>query len=483
MLSSLRQRAWRRVNLTFPEKQIYIRSDGRVQFFTFSSEIQAIFAGVGILFLAWVAFTSVNVIFKDRILAAKERHFEQMQISYESRLGELQLSYDELNGAVIMAQDRFKAIADSFEAKQQTLAALLEHKKNLRASLGIGTPASKNQAQNSQPAIRPSLGTQSGIGGAFDAIVPVAAETPVPPFAAGVGVVAKPQVQEGTVSKRESTLQPSPALRSPQPPTFFKGAVQTLGTLFQHKVSANNLDHPLLKDAADQSARIVRLELAQPALLAEATQDLDKETSRLTRALRATGIDSKTLMKRVSAVQGQGGPFIPVESSDASASEEGFTAGIVEAATAMEKLTGVVTALNAVPLAAPIDEGYVSSGFGARIDPFNERLAFHSGMDYSGRWGSDVRATAPGVVVFAGRRGAYGNSVEVDHGYGIRTRYGHLSKIVAPVGTRLDKGAVVGRLGSTGRSTGPHVHYEVWYDNAVRDPKRFIKAGLNVLEE
>ena len=85
--------------------------------------------------------------------------------------------------------------------------------------------------------------------------------------------------------------------------------------------------------------------------------------------------------------------------------------------------------------------------------------------------------------MFAGSRGDYGNTVEIDHGYGIRTRYGHLAKIVAVAGTEIDKGSVIGRLGSTGRSTGPHVHYEVWYDRAVRDPEKFIKAGRDVLKE
>jgi murein DD-endopeptidase MepM/ murein hydrolase activator NlpD len=142
-----------------------------------------------------------------------------------------------------------------------------------------------------------------------------------------------------------------------------------------------------------------------------------------------------------------------------------------------------VAALNIIPLITPTEVGAVSSGYGARVDPFNEQLAFHSGVDFSGPLGSDVRATAPGIVVFAGPRGAYGNTVEVDHGYGVRTRYGHLSKILVQIGARLDKGATVGRLGSTGRSTGPHVHYEVWYDDAVTDPSKFIKAGQYVFED
>src|SRR5882762_823499 len=144
MIDTLRGGVWTYVRVTFPERQIYIRSNGRVQFFTFTPLTQAITAGISLLFLGWVAFTSVNVIFKDRILAAKERHFQQMQTSYETRIADLQLSYDELNGALVIAQDRFKAIADSFEAKQQALTAVIERKKTLQASLGIGAPVSND---------------------------------------------------------------------------------------------------------------------------------------------------------------------------------------------------------------------------------------------------------------------------------------------------------------------------------------------------
>src|SRR6185295_6402678 len=104
---------------TFPERQIYIRSDGRVQFFTFGPLMQAILAGISLLFLGWVAFTSVNVIFKDRIIASKESHYRQMQSSYETRIADLQVSYDELNNSLVAATDRFENAADQFESKNQ----------------------------------------------------------------------------------------------------------------------------------------------------------------------------------------------------------------------------------------------------------------------------------------------------------------------------------------------------------------------------
>src|SRR5262245_11003278 len=134
-------RSWNSLGLRFPERQIYIRSEGRVHFWTFSPLGQSIAAGASLLCLGWVAFTTVNVVFKDRIISAKEQHFEQMQTSYEGRIAELQLAYDELNGALLSAQDRFKAVADEFEAKQQALTGLIDSKGTLTASLGISTGA------------------------------------------------------------------------------------------------------------------------------------------------------------------------------------------------------------------------------------------------------------------------------------------------------------------------------------------------------
>ena len=107
------ERVWAWLHETFPERQIYIRSDGRVQFFTFGPSLQATLAGLILIFLGWVAFATVNVIFKDRIIAAKDHRYQQMQAAYENRVADLQISYDELNGALVSAEDRFKATADA----------------------------------------------------------------------------------------------------------------------------------------------------------------------------------------------------------------------------------------------------------------------------------------------------------------------------------------------------------------------------------
>jgi murein DD-endopeptidase MepM/ murein hydrolase activator NlpD len=447
-------RTWKNLGMRFPERQIYIRSEGRVRFFSISPLAQAIAAGASLLCLGWVAFTTVNVVFKDRIISAKELHFEQMQTSYEGRIAELQLAYDELNGALIGAQDRFKAVADEFEAKQLALTALIEQKDALRASLGIGRGQPKTA--DATPTLRNG---NIDAGGSLDFVVPDIAASFAPPFGMGVGAVI------GSVTPPE-----------PQRAPFLLGAVQRLGSLFSHRSLSPTVAHPAIHEINNQGARIAELDASQQALLDSAKKDFVAETARLKKALQATGINSQTMVSRVS----RGGPLMSVAPT---MRDDAFRGGVVDTTRSLNDLAMVVKALNSVPLDGPLTTSDISSGFGGRPDPFTEEAAFHSGIDFSSAKGSDVFATAPGLVVFAGPRGAYGNTVEIDHGYGIRTRYGHLSKISVPIGLQLERGAIIGKVGSTGRSTGPHVHYEVWYDNAVRDPGKFIKAGRNVRKE
>lgn len=122
----------------------------------------------------------------------------------------------------------------------------------------------------------------------------------------------------------------------------------------------------------------------------------------------------------------------------------------------------------------PVDRGWQSSGFGRRVDPFSGRMAWHAGLDFAAPKGTDVRAVAGGVVVFAGRRGAYGKLVEVNHGNGYSTRYAHSSEILVAVGDVVRKGDLIATVGATGRATGPHVHFEVLKDGENVDPARYV---------
>jgi murein DD-endopeptidase MepM/ murein hydrolase activator NlpD len=135
----------------------------------------------------------------------------------------------------------------------------------------------------------------------------------------------------------------------------------------------------------------------------------------------------------------------------------------------------------ALPTATPLEHFEITSDYGYRRDPINGRSAVHSGVDFAAPRNTPLYTTAPGVVSFAGWRGRYGRVVEIDHGFGIKTRYAHLAKISVKKGEELGIGVEVGLLGSSGRVTGPHLHYEVLFDGAPLDPMNFIKAGKNVL--
>lgn len=133
-----------------------------------------------------------------------------------------------------------------------------------------------------------------------------------------------------------------------------------------------------------------------------------------------------------------------------------------------------------VPTEEPVKGGRIGSPFGFRIDPFTGRSALHTGLDFPGDVGTPIYAAAGGVVVVQEYHPAYGNMVEVDHGKGLITRYAHASQVMVKKGDIVKRGQKIAEVGSTGRSTGPHLHFEVWVSGVVQDPARFLAAGDNL---
>ena len=139
--------------------------------------------------------------------------------------------------------------------------------------------------------------------------------------------------------------------------------------------------------------------------------------------------------------------------------------------------------LVAVPSGNPADVLMMSSGFGYRSDPFTRRAAMHSGIDFKGPIGAPIYAAAQGTVSFVGVKAGYGNCVEIDHGNGLMTRYAHMSRFATRVGQPVAAGAVIGAIGNTGRSTGPHLHFEVRMHDRPLNPRPFLEAAAHVFQE
>jgi murein DD-endopeptidase MepM/ murein hydrolase activator NlpD len=336
---------------------------------------------------------------------------------------------------------------------------------------------------------------QASLGGRL----PAARDLPARPFPGA----AEPNVETGVAGEDSSQLVMMPGSPQPQPRTglpvkssLLEGLFQRAASLFhaagQHlhaappprENSTIAARHPGLQFLAQQLSRIAHIGESENLLMARTEGTLGQGVGNLRNVMRSTGINPDAFARKIAGSEGVGGPEIPLDQVRIEGiSDPNFSHAYLSASAVLDQLNGLSAAMDHVPLAAPVPVTSFdkSSGFGARVDPFTGRYAFHPGIDFAGPWGSVVHATAPGTVVFAGNRGGYGNMVEVDHGYGIHTRYGHLSTVSVRVGTYVGRGAGLGRVGSTGRSTGPHVHYEVWYDDVARNPNKFIEAGRHVL--
>ena len=200
-------------------------------------------------------------------------------------------------------------------------------------------------------------------------------------------------------------------------------------------------------------------------------------------AVAMTGVDLDKLLGRASReLRGAvGGPFLTA-SVEAGDLPQGVDALANDVGVQVERWEALKRVVRALPISAPLDRFEIASRFGHRTDPFNGRKAMHAGLDFNAPVKTPVLSTAPGRVVFAGWKGEYGRMVEIDHGYGIHTRYAHLAHISVSRGDELGHRAEIGLLGSSGRSTGPHLHYEVLVDGRPMNPLKFMEAARHVFK-
>lgn len=298
----------------------------------------------------------------------------------------------------------------------------------------------------------------------------------------------------GTLSVMPEPVAPQPRIAKPDHAGLLDRTFATLrhmasaifGRPAQSPAVANlaYADHPGLRELTEQTIRVAQMGNSETLLMDKTRDAMVVDMASLHDIVKRTGINPAQFERRSRASEGMGGPEIPLDQVEVDGlADANFNSAYLEASAILNQLGGLSQEMRHIPLSLPVNSSDfdLSSGFGPRMDPFTGRYAFHSGMDFAGPWGTAVRATAAGTIVFAGVRGGYGNMVEIDHGMGLHTRYGHLSRITVRVGMKVEKGAAIGRVGSTGRSTGPHVHYEVWYDDVVRNPRNFIEAGRHVL--
>ncbi len=226
-----------------------------------------------------------------------------------------------------------------------------------------------------------------------------------------------------------------------------------------------------------EAAGLAQIEARQIRFAEKLTKVAEVRTRKAEAAIRQFGLNPENLARQADTAQG--GPFIPFFGSPKKDVRDPRFARL---AVSLNKMDAMERALAAIPTSMPAAVMLMSSGFGYRHDPFTGAGAMHSGLDFKGPTGTAILAAAEGKVTSAGVQSGYGNCIEITHANGLVTRYAHLSGFDVALGQQVKRGVQIARMGSTGRSTGSHLHFEVRLNGQAINPRKFLEANPDVLE-
>jgi murein DD-endopeptidase MepM/ murein hydrolase activator NlpD len=397
-----------------------------------------IIVGTLVVMAGWSAVTATYFAFRDDVLTRLLARQAQMQFAYEDRIADLRGQVDRLAGRQLLDQEQFEGKLEAMARRQ----AVLESRSAALATLPDTAPTGsiKNTPRG---AVGPAITAPT-------ILAPQAMPKPSP-INDTVILVAPPE--------REAKLESRNALATT-------------------KLAAAPVNAGVDGMMARLQISLDRYEASQTKALNTLEESYDAKARRMRNLLGDLGLDlGKFAPAPPAPTRATGGPFVPVTTQGGSA----FDRQLYRIKLARGQVDRLNRTLAAVPIRKPMTgELEATSGFGVRSDPFLRGPAMHTGLDFRADIGEAARATAAGTVTMAGRNGGYGNMVEVDHGNGFATRYAHLSAIDVEVGQTVRIGQIVGKTGSTGRSTGPHLHYETRVDGEAVDPQKFLRAGMRL---
>lgn len=231
--------------------------------------------------------------------------------------------------------------------------------------------------------------------------------------------------------------------------------------------------------ALPEAAGLAAMEARQIAFVERLTRLADRRAAAASDKIRQMGLNPASLLASLDDHEAQGGPFLKLSTSANGSLDPRFE----RLGLSLARMNALGRSLAGIPQVMPASLEFISSGFGYRSDPFTGGAAFHAGLDFRGPIGAPIYAAAKGTVSFAGVKQGYGNCIEIDHGNGLMTRYAHMSAFRARVGQAIAAGDVIGAIGNTGRSTGPHLHFEVRMNDRPVNPRPFLEAAPHVFEE
>jgi len=391
-----------------------------------------IVVGTVIVLGMWSAATATYFTFRDDVLTRLLARQAAMQYAYEDRIAELRARVDRSAGRQLLDQEQFDQKLDQIMRRQTALES--------RAT-ALGALPDLSVTGSIRPQARGTAASDTAPSGA-----------PKPSPISDTVIFVAPPDREARLESR------APIVTQAQPSQLAK---------------AQGVDNVLVR----LQTSLDKVEGRQMAALNAVEDSVESRMRRMRGVFSDLGLDMAQL-EASTPRGGMGGPFVPVKLPANAGAFERQLHRINVTRAQVERLNRT---LALVPYRKPvIGEVEFTSGFGVRSDPFLGRPAMHTGLDFRAGTGDPVRATANGKVASSGWAGGYGRMVEIDHGNGLSTRYGHLSEINVKVGDQIRIGQVIGAVGSTGRSTGPHLHYETRIDGEAVDPQKFLRAGVRL---
>ena len=498
----------------FPEREFFHRSGGEVTFIRLGTATQLSLAGVALALGAWLVYGAVTLMIAERVVASKEQRIDEMASAYRA-LGE------ELESV----QRRFLGITEELEAKHRHLVELIVQSQALEMRLGEVTSelaeviAERDRFRVMEQALGERISRLEdrllGAGGAARPAGVASVETGLERLIAERDAalregreLAKRSVRlahrlaefdgleaelEGLVRKRDQALVEGQGMTRgltdlERRLAQLDGVEARFTSLLSERDLAVSKSDKLTRRSAELERRLTRLKSSQRQLVARIQERTESNLEEIEAMIALTGISAEDLLEQVPEPEGGlGGPFINLsdaaaDDAESAESDTGFGSSVVRLERHLNRWAGLQSVLQRLPMASPLDSYYVASRYGKRRDPISKKWGMHHGVDLSGSFKSPVWSTAPGTVSFVGRKGPYGKMVEIEHGYGLVTRYGHLRKILVKKGQSVGFRHKIGIMGSTGRSTGSHVHYEVLFEGKPQDPAKFMKAGKYVFK-
>ncbi|WP_028744575.1 peptidoglycan DD-metalloendopeptidase family protein [Rhizobium mesoamericanum] len=409
---------------------LILASGDRVRHLTIRPWMAAlVFCFVGVFAIGYLLATSYLVL-RDDLIGATMARQARMQHDYEDRIAALRAQVDRVTSRQLLDQQVVEDKVDKL--MEQQLALTTRHGK-LDSLL--------DRAEN------------SGLSGKET--------TPLQSYA--------PETKNKRASLSGAVQPIENQLAGTDEPADVTPDSDTLGVVPPRETVGDRADRVFSK----VTLSLKDIEQKQRTRIAQLTSDAGGAADAISRVLTRfrISVPAERVKQDDSAI---GGPYVEPETTD------DFDGSLSQLDDALTRLEMVRVTADSLPFQNPGVGKEITSSFGNRRDPFLGRLALHSGIDFRFTPGEKVRPTAPGKVIAAGWTGGYGNMVEVDHGNGISTRYGHMSEILVKVGDKVDRNDVIGLAGSTGRSTGTHLHYEVRQDGRALDPIYFMNAGLKL---